>query len=401
MARADREAALRGVNARYDEAGDDDAVIAALGSPTFAAVSVLRGYTPPEDTDGEEYYGDEEYQYAEPAASNQPSGQEAAGGVPAEEEQEPVNAAPEAEAGPPEDSAPGQVPPEPQIDTLEDLPAEEAHGAEKDGGADEPDGTGPELEETPTGTEKEAPMVQEPEKQAEPEEAQPDENPATDGQPAPAADDLPEAPSGQETPAYETVDIGLGTIEVYSDGSGQEPIEAAQEEEPEEYEEAPPGGQMDEPEAETADEEDGPYIPAENESAAGEPYAEDEVYLDETPEPAPEKTRLRGGRVFACVLLGIVPGVPVAVILILAALAFLALGAALIYAGGVFISFAFLGMGVVADILLTVGFGLFVAAVGLPVVFFAVWFFVRCVVGLCNKMLAKAGAWCRGEVLEG
>ena len=63
MARADREAVLRGVNARFDETGDDDAVIAALGSPTFAAVSVLRGYTPPERDEGE--YEDD-YEYAEP-----------------------------------------------------------------------------------------------------------------------------------------------------------------------------------------------------------------------------------------------------------------------------------------------------------------------------------------------
>lgn len=49
MAPQDREAVLRGVNARFDEEGDDAAVIASLGSPTFAAVSVLRGYTPPEE----------------------------------------------------------------------------------------------------------------------------------------------------------------------------------------------------------------------------------------------------------------------------------------------------------------------------------------------------------------
>lgn len=118
MARADREAVLRGVNARFDETGDDDAVIAALGSPTFAAVSVLRGYTPPEDSDGEDsYYEEEEYQYSEPASD---SGEAEAGSPaePVEEEHEaaeeaasdveapqeapagdaPENAAPEAEA---------------------------------------------------------------------------------------------------------------------------------------------------------------------------------------------------------------------------------------------------------------------------------------------------------------
>ncbi|MFR5781919.1 MAG: HAAS signaling domain-containing protein [Oscillospiraceae bacterium] len=49
MAPQDREAVLRGINARFDAEGDDAAVIAALGSPTFAAVTVLRGYTPPEE----------------------------------------------------------------------------------------------------------------------------------------------------------------------------------------------------------------------------------------------------------------------------------------------------------------------------------------------------------------
>ena len=49
MAAADREAVLRGVNRRFDEGENDAAVIASLGSPTFAAVSVLRGYVPPEE----------------------------------------------------------------------------------------------------------------------------------------------------------------------------------------------------------------------------------------------------------------------------------------------------------------------------------------------------------------
>ena len=248
MARADREAVLRGVNARFDETGDDDAVIAALGSPTFAAVSVLRGYTPPEDSDGEDsYYEEEEYQYAEPASD---SG--------------------EAEADSPAE------------------PVEEAPGTAEE-----------------------------------------------------AASDV-EAP--QEAPA------------------GDAPENAAPEDE---------AGAMDEPSPGQA-----------------------------PPEAEPERAKLRGGRVFACVLLGIIPGIPVTVILILASLALLLIGASLAYAGGVAISFAFLGMSVVADILLCVSFGLMVGAVGLVTVFLAVWFFLRCVAGLCSRVFAKAGAWCRGEVRE-
>ena len=51
-------------------------------------------------------------------------------------------------------------------------------------------------------------------------------------------------------------------------------------------------------------------------------------------------------------------------------------------------------------LMLTVGFGMIVAAIGLPVVFLAVWFFLRCVVGLYSRMFAKAGAWCRGGERE-
>ena len=117
MARADREAVLRGVNARFDEAGDDDAVIAALGSPTFAAVSVLRGYTPPEDTDGREYY-EEEYQYAEPVSEEAAAPAEAQPEAPAEAGAAGPEAdaalAPEAEPDEPEASVPEQAPAEPQ-----------------------------------------------------------------------------------------------------------------------------------------------------------------------------------------------------------------------------------------------------------------------------------------------
>lgn len=318
MARADREAVLRGVNARFDEANDDDAVIAALGSPTFAAVSVLRGYTPPEDSGDDyddEYYEEEEYQYAETGAA-----------APEEEaaSPEPVNSAPEAASA--------------------DAPLE---------GETAPEADVPTLDEAET------------------------------------AASEPEAP---ERPAFETVDLGFDTIEVYSDApSAADAPDAEPEPEPE-------------PEPETS---------PEPEESAPEPEPEPETELPETaeldfdftgdfagPEPEEPRAKMRGGRVFLSVLLGIIPGVPVAVILILFSLALLAVGAALVYAGGVFISFAFLGMGVVADILLTVGFGLAVAAVGLPVVFLAVWFFLRCVVGLYAKMFARAGAWCRGEERE-
>lgn len=382
MARADREAVLRGVNARFDETGDDDAVIAALGSPTFAAVSVLRGYTPPEDSDGEDsYYEEEEYQYAEPASDSgeaeadspaEPAeeapdtAEEAASDVEAPQEapagDAPENAAPEAEAGAMDEPSPGQAPPEAEPEAPESTEPEEPEtAAEPEVAA----GAGLEPEE----------LSAEPEPEIE--------------QPEPVESSVPE---------FETVDIGLGTIEVYSDGSAgaQEPVsedEVPAEETPAEEESVE---ELAEPEPE----------PDESAEAEPEPDAdygytsESDYEYPQPPEAEPERAKLRGGRVFACVLLGIIPGIPVTVILILASLALLLIGASLAYAGGVAISFAFLGMSVVADILLCVGFGLMVGAVGLVIVFLAVWFFLRCVAGLCSRVFAKAGAWCRGEVRE-
>ena len=408
MARADREAVLRGVNARFDEAGDDDAVIAALGSPTFAAVSVLRGYTPPEDTDGGEYY-EEEYQYAEPVSEEAAAPAEAQPEAPAEAGAagpEDAAFAPETEPDEPEASVPEQAPAEPQEDVpggdeeSEAEPEASESAPEQDGAGEQPpvpeDAASPEEPETQAADvnaapEAEAGPVDEPAPGQVPPEARPE---PLDEAAAEAEEAEPEA-SG---PRFETVDIGLGTIEVYSD-SEPEP------ETPDDAAEPVP----DEPEADA--DEDAVAAPEEKYAGLEEEPIDDpgpdggyvpepEYDYPDYPEPEPEKPKMRGGRVFLSVLLGIIVGIPVAAVLIVFSLALLALGAALIYVGGVFISFAFLGMSVVADILLTVGFGLFVAAIGLPVVFFAVWFFLRCVVGLYSRLFARAGAWCRGEVRE-
>ena len=139
MARADREAVLRGVNARFDEANDDDAVIAALGSPTFAAVSVLRGYTPPEDSDGEDYYEEETYQYVEPAGASQP---------------DEASAAPEAEAVSDE---PGLVAPEETPESLSGAAGEAQNDTEPapDAAPEEPEEDAS-FENEPTAPEQDA-----------------------------------------------------------------------------------------------------------------------------------------------------------------------------------------------------------------------------------------------------
>ena len=259
MAPQDREAVLRGINARFDAEGDDAAVIASLGSPTFAAVTVLRGYTPPE----------------------------------------------EGELG-------SRYEPEPE-------PAQE-----------------PEPE-----------PVQEPE-------------PAAEAEPAPEAE-----PEAEAEPETET--------------------EAGAEAEPEVEAEA-------EAEAEYAD------------TAADEPAGEDAApelppFWDGPPElPKPPKAKV--GLLILYILFGLVICLPVTVALTGLALGIFVLGGAGIGLGALLASFCFLGMNVVADILLLAGAALVAAALGLLLLFFAVWFFLRGVVGFADLIIRKGRDWCyeHGEV---
>ena len=154
-----------------------------------------------------------------------------------------------------------------------------------------------------------------------------------------------------------------------------------------------------EPEAET-----GPEAEIEPDTAPEPPRAEDSAAAGagiELP-PVPEaegKEPLRGGRVFLFALGFIVLGIPIAAVLVAFALAVFAAGAALLFAGGVAVSFAFLGMNVAADIMLCVGAGAAALAIGLMLAFLGAWFFTGCVIGGYSRLFAKAGAWCR-EVRE-
>lgn len=390
MARADREAVLRGVNARFDEAGDDDAVIKALGSPTFAAVTVLRGYTPPEEPDDEDYAPDES-EYVAPSNREE-----------TEPEPEVVEAAPEAEVEPSEDEA-AEAEPDAEYEVIENIEAAEAEPIE----AEPADYTAAEaeiVEDAPEAPVDEATIETEPEAET---SEEPVEVPADEAASEPEPDE-PAADEADETDAapartFDTVDIGFGTIEVYSDGTSDD----------ENVSSAPVSGQpvaVAEPESEpeAAEETAEPEVePTQPDDAAAEAVATDNepadvdfdaIFGDKPAEEPVTEAKLRGGRVFLVALLTLIPGVPVAAVLAVVSLALLAVGAALIYTGGVIISFAFLGMSVAADIMLCAGAGLFVAALGLPVVFFAVWFFLRCFVRLYSRTFARAGEWCRGEV---
>ena len=124
----------------------------------------------------------------------------------------------------------------------------------------------------------------------------------------------------------------------------------------------------------------------------GEEYDE-EYYDDYEPE---YKTN-----VFLAILytLGaIIVGVPVFAVLLVLDLAVLAIGAACGAAGVSLIMTAFIGLPVVADMLILLGGGAAVIAIALVVIWLAVWLFIRMVIGWV-RLLARLGhRWCRKEI---
>ncbi len=124
----------------------------------------------------------------------------------------------------------------------------------------------------------------------------------------------------------------------------------------------------------------------------GEEYGE-EYYDDYEPE---YKTN-----VFLAILytLGaIIVGVPVFAVLLVLDLAVLAIGAACGAAGVSLIMTAFIGLPVVADMLILLGGGAAVIAIALVVIWLAVWLFIRMVIGWVRLLVRLGHRWCRKEI---
>lgn len=157
------------------------------------------------------------------------------------------------------------------------------------------------------------------------------------------------------------------------------------------YDEQPAGddGYYDE---QPAGDDDG-YYDDPNYATDGEEGYYDEAYYDD--EPA-YKTN-----VFLAVLytLGaIVIGVPVLAVLLVLDLAVLAIGVAC-GAGGVgLIATAFIGLPIVADMLILLGGGAAVIAIALVVIWLAIWLFIRMVIGWVRLLVRLGKRWCRKEI---
>lgn len=193
--------------------------------------------------------------------------------------------------------------------------------------------------------------------------------------------DLPEEPDEPETDEAPVLDGQLSFDEQPADDDGyydEQPADDGY------YDEQPADddGYYDEQPAD-----DGYY-----DEQSGEEYDE-EYYDDYEPE---YKTN-----VFLAILytLGaIVIGVPVFAVLLVLDLAVLAIGAVCGAAGVSLIMTAFIGLPVVADMLILLGGGAAVIAIALVVIWLAVWLFIRMVIGWVRLLVRLGHRWCRKEI---
>ena len=199
--------------------------------------------------------------------------------------------------------------------------------------------------------------------------------------------DLPEEPDEPETDEAPVLDGQLSFDEQPADDDGYYDEQPAEDDGYYDEQPAAADGYYDEQPAE----DDGYY-----DEQPGEEYGEeyDEEYYDDY---EPEyKTN-----VFLAILytLGaIIIGVPVFAVLLVLDLAVLAIGAACGAAGVSLIMTAFIGLPVVADMLILLGGGAAVIAIALVVIWLAVWLFIRMVIGWVRLLVRLGHRWCRKEI---
>ena len=349
MYEEDRQRAMGLYSRMFEEAGDEQALIQALISPTRQAVVVARAYNSnlgrlslnaetkaaPEDRDEN---GVPDYVQAIEKVREQAW---AAIGVPA--------AAEEAEEAPAETEEAEEAPAE--VEEVEEAPAE-----------------GEEAEEAPAEVEEaeEAPAEAEEAEEAPAETEEVEEAPAE-------AEEVEEAPAeteeAEEAPA-EAEEAEEAPAEAEPDKSAHEGIEFF-------------------------------TLPEE-----GKETPQSDTLLDENTfnidSDALRKPR-RKAKPFALILY-ILLAIPLTIcaiaVLLVPAILFLALSVAAIICGVVLVSTAFKGFPVFADIMVVLGVSLVLFALGLLFLWTAIWFIGGAIVGVVHGVAVLCEKWCYKEVLE-
>lgn len=380
MATADRDAVLADISARFDTELSEGEVIRSLGSPTFAAVSVLRHYIPPEEREEQQAPAPEPEVVPEAALKSEPETEAVSEPeVEAEADSETRNAAPEQEAAEDgliepepmpealEEAAPiDDIVPEPEIEPVIEAKPEPEH---------EPEIAPETALDSETETETEA--VSAPEAV----NAAPEQEAAVDGliEPEPMPETLDEAIEQTETvpeeaPESSSDEIDFPDIEVLLEGVDADELGTAAEAEP------------------VAD----PVLQVEAEPVPewlGHPILEADKPIQVKPDLR-KRGKAKVGLLILYILGAIIIGVPVTLLLVILTICLLIVGVGLAFTGGFVFSFCFLGMTVVSDILLCAGAGMVLIGLALPVLYLTLLFFIRCVIGFVNLVIRKGGEWC-------
>ena len=405
MFKEDRSEIIKQYNDMLDNAEDEEAMLKSFGSPTKLAVTISRSYQRDEmklstKADSKDGTSTETIKVkpvipeAKPAAATK-----AMPAMPAENpddayidvieeirrelaaeegvEYKPIffkeESKPEAE----EEAAPEEEAPEEETVEEAESPAEEAETEE----TEEPSEEEASAEEETEAEETEAPAEEEEE-----EEAAPVEEESAEAEEA-------EAEEKSEEPAE-------------TEEEAEQSEEAEESEEPSE-EEAP----AEEAEAEEAEAEE----TAEEAEAAPEEEAEEEkpeVKELELPDAnaifdeldamkAPEAVTEKKTKVFALILyllVSIPVGIAAAVVMLIAELAILGVSFAVLKAGFELLHFTFSGMTVFADVIVCLGVTLGVLAIGLLLLWLAVWLLIVSIPALVRGLIALGKKLCVKEV---
>ena len=215
--------------------------------------------------------------------------------------------------------------------------------------------------------------------------------------------DLPEEPDEPETDEAPVLDGQLSFDEQLS-FDGQLSFDEQPADDDGYYDEQPAddGGYYDEQSAD----DDGYYDeqPAEDDGyydeQPGEGYGEeyDEEYDEEYYDDYEPEYKTNVFLAILYTLGAIIVGVPVFAVLLVLDLAVLAIGAVCGAAGVSLIMTAFIGLPVVADMLILLGGGAAVIAIALVVIWLAVWLFIRMVIGWVRLLVRLGHRWCRKEI---
>ena len=212
----------------------------------------------------------------------------------------------------------------------------------------------------------------------------------------PVEDVVFDAPEALEQPAEEP-DGGYYSEEdeqyeddgYYSEEEGQYEDDGYYSEEGEQYEDD--GGYSEE---EGQYEDDGYY--SEEEGA----YEDEENPFDEMFDELEVETITKTNPFLAVLytIAAIIVGVPVFVVLLALNLCFFAIGVAVVAGGIALTGTAFIGLSVVADMLILLGSGASVLAIAMVLLWFAIWFFVQVTIGWIRVLIRLGKRWCCKEV---